>query len=87
MPLKSQHDSITESSFELAECMYTRQKKKKKKICTLGGFGEFYLNLEWMHLMLYINLMNSKLKSVAHQRNTPHLNGLWVTSQKLQNDQ
>ena len=31
MPLKSQHDSITESSFELAECMYTRQKKKKKK--------------------------------------------------------
>ena len=30
--------------------IYTRQ----KKFCTLGSFCELYLNLEWMHLMLYI---------------------------------
>ena len=31
--------------------------------------------------------MNSKLKSMAHQRNALHLKGLGVTPQKLQNDQ
>ena len=78
-------------SFEDSVCMYTRQ----KKFCTLGSFGEFYLNLECMHLMLYrcleksfcTILRNSKPISVAHQRNTPHLKDLGLTPQKLQNDQ
>ena len=42
------------------------------------------------HLEVLVNsvlIWNSKLKSVAHQRNTPHLKGLGVTPQKLQNDQ
>ena len=26
----------------------------KKKFCTLGSLGKFYLNLEWRHLILYI---------------------------------
>ena len=30
--------------------IYTRQ----KIVCTLGSFGEFCLNLEWMHLMICI---------------------------------
>ena len=38
---------FTFSPFKL---YYTRQ----KKFCTLGSFGEFYPNLEWMRLMLYI---------------------------------
>ena len=47
-------------------------------------FNVIYLCLEKSFCS---NLMNSKLKSVAHQRNTPHLKGVGDTPQKLQNDQ
>ena len=58
---------------------------KKKKICTpgMGAFNAIYPCLENSFCS---NLMNSNLKSVAHQRNTPHLKDLGVIPQKLQND-
>ena len=64
----------------------------KNKFCTLGSFVEFYPNAfniiyPCLEKSFCSNLMNSKLKSVARQRNTPHLKGLGVTLQKLQNDQ
>ena len=35
-----------------------------KKFCTLGRFGEFYLNLERTHLMLYIVVSRNHLAAI-----------------------
>ena len=49
----------------------------------MGTFNIIYRCLE---KSFCTNLRNSKLKSAAHQRNTPHLKGLRDTPQKLTNN-
>ena len=42
---------VEDAEWTMEACPYYTQ---QKKFGTLGSFGEFYFNLEWMHIMLYI---------------------------------